>query len=206
MGGNTFVCTSYEGCLSGERKVGNGVSQGDFICGILFKFYLNEVSTKLADLPLGYKLSGNRVNIFCYADDIVLLAPTEKVLQFILDTPAPKLENVSLKINAENFYNIVFKHKKRNFLLTCRYKVSSWIKLVNTFTWESQACTSDMERPKRTFLSNIIQYTNNSVVLITTSYYVLSECTLCHFIAWKPGTWSYKKRYEQYISSVSLGH
>ena len=66
-----------------------------------FNFYLNEVLTDLAHLSLGYELNGNRVNIFCYADDIALLAL------------APKLENLSLKINVEKCCNFVFKHKSR---------------------------------------------------------------------------------------------
>ena len=76
LGKNTFVCTSYKGCLSDEWKVGNEVRQGEVIPGIVFNFYLIEVSTDLADLPLRCELSGNRVNIFCYADHIALLAPT----------------------------------------------------------------------------------------------------------------------------------
>ena len=43
-----------------------------------FNFYPNELLTGLADLPLGCELSGNRINIFCYADDIAILAPKEK--------------------------------------------------------------------------------------------------------------------------------
>ena len=75
MGKNTFVSTSHEGCLSDEWKVGNGVRQGDVTSDILFNFYVNEVLTGLADQPLGCELSGNIINIFCYTDDITLLAP-----------------------------------------------------------------------------------------------------------------------------------
>ena len=57
----------------------------------------------------------NRVNIFCYADDIAseLLAPTENAIQFMLDTLALNLEDFSLEINVEKYCNIVFKHKIR---------------------------------------------------------------------------------------------
>ena len=33
---NTLVCTSYEGCLSDEWKVGIGVRQGGITSGIIF--------------------------------------------------------------------------------------------------------------------------------------------------------------------------
>ena len=78
-----------------------------------FYFYLNDFFTDLADLSLGCELSGNRVNIFCCADDIALLAPTENTVQFMLGTLAPRLENLSLRINVEKSCNIVFKHKSR---------------------------------------------------------------------------------------------
>ena len=104
--------TTYEGCLSNEGKVGNEVRQGGITTGILFNFYLNEVLTDLPGLSLGCKLNHNRVNIFCFGDDIALLPPTENALQFMLDTLPPKLENLSLKINVEKSCNTVFKHKR----------------------------------------------------------------------------------------------
>ena len=70
MDKNTFVCTSYEGCLSDEWTVCNGVRQGGGTSSILFHFYFIEVLTDLANLLLGCELSLNRVIIFCYADDI----------------------------------------------------------------------------------------------------------------------------------------
>ena len=90
MGKNTFVCTSYEGCLGDEWKVGNGLRRGGITSGILFNFYVKEVLTDSADLSLRCELNGNWVNIFCYADNIVLLVPTENALQIVLDTLAPK--------------------------------------------------------------------------------------------------------------------
>ena len=90
MGKNTFVCNTYEGCLSDEWKVGYGVRQWGVTSGILFYFYLNKVLTDLANLPLGCELNGKRVNIACYAGDTALLAPSENVLQLMLDTLASK--------------------------------------------------------------------------------------------------------------------
>ena len=42
MSKNPFVCTSYEGCLSDECKVRNGLRQGGVISGIRFNFTLME--------------------------------------------------------------------------------------------------------------------------------------------------------------------
>ena len=89
MGKNTFICTSYQACLSDEWKVGNGVRQGGVTSGIFLKLYNNEVLTAIANLPLRCDFSGNRVNIFCYRDDIALLASTENALNYMINTLAP---------------------------------------------------------------------------------------------------------------------
>ena len=49
MGKKTFVYTSYEGFRSDVWKVGNVLRQKGIRSGILFKFYLNEVLSDLAD-------------------------------------------------------------------------------------------------------------------------------------------------------------
>ena len=116
IGKNTFVSTSYEGCLSDEWKLGNGVRQGGITTGTLFNFYLNGFLTDLADLSLECEVNGNRVNIFCYADNTARLASTEYALQFMLDTLAHRLENLSPKINVEKSCNIVFKHITRRVI------------------------------------------------------------------------------------------
>ena len=170
MDKKTFVCTFYEACLSDEWKVGNGVCQGGITSGIFFNFYLNEVSTDLDDLSLRCKLDDVRVYIFCYADDIALLSPTEKALQFMLDTLAPKIENLSLKINVEKSCNIVFEHKSRrnptNWLLQDHpLKNVSKCVYVGVVLKDNLARTSDMERSKRTFFKqHISTYQNFSYV------------------------------------------
>ena len=153
---NTFVCTSNVGCLSDERKVGNGVRQGGVTSGIIFNFYLTVNLTDFADLPLGCELSGNRVNIFCHADDNALLAHTENALQFMLDTLASELENLCLKINVEKSCDIVFKLKSRKISTNLSLQgqplkqVSECVYL-GVVLMDNLACTSDMERSKRTF-------------------------------------------------------
>ena len=52
----------------------------------LFFFYINEVFGKINNLPCGCLLDGNRVNVLCYAEHFVLLAPSAKGLQKMLAT------------------------------------------------------------------------------------------------------------------------
>ena len=126
---------------------------------MLFNFYLNEVLTDIVNLPLRCEQDGNKVTIFCYANDIALLTPTEKPLQHMLDMLAPKLENLSLKIKRENSCNTVFKHKSKR-ISTALTLQGQPLKQVNECVYpnivlkllmNNLACTSDVERSKRTF-------------------------------------------------------
>ena len=89
---NTFLCTFNQECLRDEWKVGNGLRQRGFMPEIFLMLYIIDVKIAKAHLFLGFDISGNRVNIFCYPYDIALLAPTENAIKFMLDTLAPKLE------------------------------------------------------------------------------------------------------------------
>ena len=108
-GENPFIFTSYEGCLSDKWKVGNEVRQGGVTSGFLFKLYLNEVITDRANLFHGCYLYGIKLSILRYADDIAKVTPTGKALQNMPDMLAPKLKNLSLKINVEKFCNAISK-------------------------------------------------------------------------------------------------
>jgi len=73
----------------------------------------------------------------------------------MLETLAPKLENLSLKINVEKSCIIVFKHKIRR-ISTNLLLQGQPLKQVNECAYlgvvliDNLACTSDMERSKRT--------------------------------------------------------
>ena len=64
-------------------------------------------------MPLGCSLFGYKTGIICYADDILLLSPSVKCLQSMLNRLSSLLKNVCLKVNPLKSNYIVFKH--RNF-------------------------------------------------------------------------------------------
>jgi len=70
---------------TGRVKTGKGVRQGCCLSPIIFNLY-SEYLTKEALEGLGdFKIGGQIIHTVKYADDLVLLAKEEKVLQDMID-------------------------------------------------------------------------------------------------------------------------
>ena len=80
-----MVNVLFNGCLGTDWPVGNGARQGGILSGLLFNFYINRMIREISTLPQGCVLAGSKMNIICYADDILLLAPSSTGLQILLN-------------------------------------------------------------------------------------------------------------------------
>ena len=72
-------------CFVWFFPVNNGVRQEGIMSPLLFNFYVNDLSVQLQKLPVGCCCGDMVVNHLMYADDIVLLAPSGKGMQTIID-------------------------------------------------------------------------------------------------------------------------
>ena len=74
------------GMLSKEFISENGVLQGNNYSPTIFINYINDLLVELQKSGVGVSIGNDRlVNSLAYADDIVLLAPTEEGLQKLLN-------------------------------------------------------------------------------------------------------------------------
>ena len=62
-----------------------GVRQGDCLSPTLFSIYLNDFTEEIKNLNKGVYLNADCISILLYADDIVLIAPSEEDMQSMLD-------------------------------------------------------------------------------------------------------------------------
>ena len=77
--------------------VTNGVRQGGVLSPILFTLYMDDL---LNDLTIGCFWDSVYAGAFCYADDLVLLAPTPSALRIMISLCEEFARKRGLKFNA----------------------------------------------------------------------------------------------------------
>jgi len=68
-----------------SMKTGKGVRQGCCLSPILFKFYIECLTKEALDRLGDFNIGGEIIQTVKYADDLVLMAKEEKVLQGMID-------------------------------------------------------------------------------------------------------------------------
>jgi hypothetical protein len=66
-------------------KIGRRVRQGCCLSPILFNFYSEYLTEEALEVIGDFKIDGQIIHTVKYADDLVLLAKEEKVLQDMID-------------------------------------------------------------------------------------------------------------------------
>ena len=168
---NANVRIKFNGVTSDEWRVGNGVRQGGILSPYLFNFYINDIIEEICALDVGCSLGLERMNLICYADDIVLISPSASGLQFLMDKISSRLTQNGLMINVEKSSYVVFgsKNSIRNFhhvvLLGQEMERSSSCVYLGTVLSGDMSLKLDMDRPMNAYLKqfNSMYYRFNSL-------------------------------------------
>ena len=91
----------WNGEISSQFSLGNGVRQGGVISAILYCFYVNDLFTLLRQRGEGCWVQGTFCRIYGYSDDNFLLAPSLHALQCMIDTCEEYAEAHNLKFSAD---------------------------------------------------------------------------------------------------------
>ena len=82
------ACVRWGSAVSDSFVVTNGVRQGGILSPLLFNVYMDGLSSSLSNTPTGCAIGGVMVNHIMYADDLVIISPSVKGLQRLLDVCA----------------------------------------------------------------------------------------------------------------------
>ena len=133
---NQFVSVRYKSCMSQEWKVNSGVRQGGVLSGLLFSVYINDMINNIANMKEGCRMGIHSSNIIAYADDIVLLAPSLKGLQTLLDKASVDSLNLDLKFNDNKSKYMIFRCNKVKLNTSCLlYIGNSMLERVETIRY-----------------------------------------------------------------------
>ena len=110
---NQTMCVRWGNMMSKGFKVTNGVRQGGILSPYLFNIYMDDLSHILSKKYAGCKIASRIINHLFYADDLVLMCPSYRGLQDLLNTCASYAENHDIKFNTSKSVVLI----RRNNLL-----------------------------------------------------------------------------------------
>ena len=93
------VAVKWVHVISDSFRIGNGTRQGSLLSPYLYARYIRGLLKNVHNTKIGYKIGGLFNNILVYADDIVLLAPSWKAMQFLIDVLYAESCKVDMIIN-----------------------------------------------------------------------------------------------------------
>ena len=85
--------------ISGSFSIKNGVRQGAILSPLLFNFYINSIIEKIRKTNIGCRLGYDMCNVFAYADDVALVAPSHSALQLLLNEFQKGIAELDLTLN-----------------------------------------------------------------------------------------------------------
>ena len=95
-------------CFSEPFTVSNGVRQGSVLSPILFSVYLDGLLTELRDSGVGCYWGCCFPSALCYADNVILLAPSVSAMRTMLSVCSAFAASHRLEFNATKTQLISF--------------------------------------------------------------------------------------------------
>ena len=135
---------------SDELTSENGVLQGNNISPTYFSIYINDLLVKLKDSGVGITISHNRkVSVLAYADDIVLLSPTEDGLQKLINIMHKWCNNWRVEINHSKT-KIVHFRRRQTPVTDSEFKLQEKLERVSEYRYLGVTLNEFMDTQKIT--------------------------------------------------------
>lgn len=102
---------------SSSFRIGNGTRQGGVLSPLLFSRYLRDLVMYILNSNTGCNIGGRYCNIFAYADDIVLLAPSWRALQQLINLLHTCAIEINMSCNVAKTVCMVFRPTRSRFVV-----------------------------------------------------------------------------------------
>ena len=111
------TCVRWGTACSEMFTVSNGVRQGGILSPLFFNVYMDGLSEILCRTECGCTMGGRMINHLMYADDLVILSPSAKGLQRLVDIMLPMAIYMTLNLITPRL-RVCICHRKATVHLT----------------------------------------------------------------------------------------
>jgi hypothetical protein len=108
------ACVRWHNRMSQFFTTGNGIRQGTVLFPRLFTRYIRDLLAEIVNSGIGCNLGGKMLNIPAYADNIVIISPSWRGLQCLLDIVSAHVCNIDMVANPNKSVCMVYVPKQRN--------------------------------------------------------------------------------------------
>jgi len=110
-------------CLTALLYITNGTRQGGVLSSYLFSRYIRGMIHNNASCHIGYNIGDMASNILAYADDIVLLSPSWRGLQYLIDRLLLCAEDINMTCTDRKTVYMVFSPCNRSRIIRSSFPV-----------------------------------------------------------------------------------
>ena len=120
---NQKMCVRWGNTMSKGFKVSNGVRQGGILSPYLFNIYLDDLSNILRKQYAGCKIADRIINHLLYADDLLLMCPSFRGLQDLLDICGEYADKHDIKFNTKKSVILIRRNKLLKNAVVPKFKL-----------------------------------------------------------------------------------
>jgi len=128
--------------------VKTGVRQGGVLSPYLFRFYIRDMIRLVTQTQTGCSIGGTMINMLCFADDMVLLAPSWNALQFLIDVLYNAASSLHMKFNTKKTVCMIFNPSERKKVVSCNFPVftanGEELSYASSFKYLGNVITNDL--------------------------------------------------------------
>jgi len=112
------LCVYWQGYRSDKFCVGNGTRQGGVLSPYLFTRFVRPLISAISQSRLGCNIGGMFVNLFAYADDMVMLAPSWHAMQALIKLLDIWCAELDIECNTKKTVCMIFKPRNKTRYIT----------------------------------------------------------------------------------------